>query len=215
MHTAIRQEDGSLIQNGEYDAIKTSSRTVAQSLVDMKVTGRDAGRPKTKQFFKKFCQAEWSGAITRLEELQPLLRLCASHWKAEHVLGGTLQSMLSSDSRESSSVPSAKGHKRVAEDASSKSSKKPRHDDTTTNALRNLHAGNSTPNAPTTGGSLATSKLHTTPGTDALSTATFSRKPLSTSGLGVVEQLSSKPQAIDPSYDNLISELVYWSKLHC
>lgn len=39
----------------------------------------------------------WTSAVLRLEEEQPLLKLCASNWKAEHTLGNSIQAILSKE----------------------------------------------------------------------------------------------------------------------
>lgn len=208
MHTAIRHDDGALISDGVYDAIKRSSRTVAHSLVELELKGRNAGRPKTKQLYKQFFHEEWSAAITRLEELQPLLQLCAAHWKSEHVLGASLTAMQASNPRlvggaSDATTSSTIGHKRAATDSNSSAAKKPRQDEVVDKALRNLHKTPTTDPKPTT----------STQTTAALGTAKFSRKQAPAPALEpnaygvpieVIENL--KPRAVDPSCRNLIGQ---------
>lgn len=213
MHTAIRNTDGTLITNGVYDAIKMSSRIVAQALVAVELKGRNVGRAKTKQLFKQFFDVEWSEAITQLEELQPILQLCASHWKAEHVLGASLTSIQANNSRGGNSSVSVKGRKRAAEDGTHMVAKKPRQDDVTVKALRNLHSVAPAAVDEPTALSLPAPQ-RTAFRTSPLDSTTFLRRPApmasetsadnSVTGLDV-----AKPQAVDPSYRNLISKCRY------
>jgi hypothetical protein len=41
-------------------------------------------------YYRTYYPREWMAAILKLEQEQPLLALCADHWKAEHVLGAIL-----------------------------------------------------------------------------------------------------------------------------
>lgn len=217
MQSAIRNADGTLISDGVWDAIKLSSRHVAHSLLSIDLKGRNANRSKTKQLFKSFFNAEWNEALTQLEQMQPLLRLCAAHWKADHVLGNTLVSMTSA---QSSTRTSTKRH--AQEIQTPASSKKPRKDEITANALRNMHVRNG--NTPLDSGIASTSEAVTAKpspflprGGSTLGTASFSRQLDEGSAPGSV-QLSgiassatalnvlamSQPPAVDPSCSNLI-----------
>lgn len=197
MLSAIRNEDGTLITDGVYDAIKASSRTVADSLLSITFKTTDRGRNKTKNLFKSQYALEWSDAITRLEHLQPLLRLCASHWKAEHVLSASLASATTRTDTGTSNtaVTSTKSRKRLAEDNPlslvTGANKKVRQDDVTNRALRNLHAENVHP--PTLQRS-------------ALATAAFSRRPKA-SETEALQPRNEDVEAVDYSYSNLLREL--------
>lgn len=219
MNTAVRNPDGSSITDGVWDAIKSSSRQVAQSLLSMIPTGREAHRSQTKKFFKTSYSNEWSQCITHIEQLQPLLQLCASHWKAEHVLGGTLASIVQS-----------KSTKRRAEADENTATKKPRQDLITANAIRGMHerngkAGNtinvlSTPvgpplNTPDALLNTPDTPLNTPEDESALGVATFTRKPVSkpksaatnsklnNTAASATSANSSKPSPVDSSYENL------------
>ncbi|KAF7965365.1 hypothetical protein HWV62_44117 [Athelia sp. TMB] len=109
MNTAIRNTDGSLITAGVWDVIKLSSRQVAQSLLGMKFSAHETSRSKTKSFFKSFYPTQWTQSITQLEQLQPLLQLCASNWKANHVLGGTLAAIVQSKNKHGIEEAEARG----------------------------------------------------------------------------------------------------------
>ena len=93
MEKAIRHEDGMLISAGEWRAIKANARAIANR--DLLPLPIPRGTPlsmkkKTKTFFTKYFFKHWTDAVLRLEEQEPLLTLCAAHWKAEHVLNTIL-----------------------------------------------------------------------------------------------------------------------------
>jgi len=92
MEWAVRHLDGSLITSNEWTAIKASARLIKAQLL-LLGPPRDQctqSRRKTKAYFRKYFPKEWEAALLKLEMQQPLLRLCGSYWKAEHVLGNTL-----------------------------------------------------------------------------------------------------------------------------
>jgi hypothetical protein len=92
MERAVRHPDGSLITSNEWAAIKASARLIKAELLllDPPRDQRTHSRRKAKAYFRKYFPKEWEAALLKLEMQQPLLHLCASHWKAEHVLGNTL-----------------------------------------------------------------------------------------------------------------------------
>jgi hypothetical protein len=92
MEQAIRHEDGTMISLGEWAAIKATARFVKMELLALPDPRdrRAKGQKKTKIYFRSFYQTEWEAAIQKMESQQPLLALCAAHWKADHVLGNTL-----------------------------------------------------------------------------------------------------------------------------
>lgn len=91
----IRHEDGTLITTAEYDAIKTSGHNVISNHLANLPEPRDKlakGKARSKTWYASWYRKEWLAAILDFESQQPLLRLCSSHWKAEHILGGLLLS---------------------------------------------------------------------------------------------------------------------------
>lgn len=91
MERAIRHSDGTMITSGEWAAIKATARLIKVDLLELPpLRGRQAKEKKTKTYFRSYYRKEWSAAIEKMESQQPLLALCAAHWKAEHVLGSTL-----------------------------------------------------------------------------------------------------------------------------
>jgi len=47
-------------------------------------------KKKTKTFFTKYYLKHWTDTVLKLEEQEPLLALCAAHWKAKHILNTIL-----------------------------------------------------------------------------------------------------------------------------
>ncbi|KAM6499838.1 hypothetical protein JOM56_005346 [Amanita muscaria] len=73
MRFGIRHEDGSLLNDEEWQAVKSS-----------------VGKKQMMSYFKSFHRDAWYKAIEQLEEQQPLLKLCAEHYKAEKTLNQIL-----------------------------------------------------------------------------------------------------------------------------
>jgi hypothetical protein len=92
MLEAIRHQDGRMISSAEYSAIRGSASMIKRELLLLpKPRDRRAqGRRKTKAYFRTWHPEEWQKALRKLEGQQPLLALCAAHWKADHVIGAAL-----------------------------------------------------------------------------------------------------------------------------
>ena len=101
MDRAVRHPDGSTITDSEWSAIKVSARRIVNELSQLPDSNRQAKMRKTKSFYRSQHPKEWTNAIARLEAEQPLLRLCSSNWKADHVLGNAIQANLSRESNAS------------------------------------------------------------------------------------------------------------------
>jgi hypothetical protein len=65
-------------------------------------TVRAKNRAKTKTY-RTYFPREWDAALAKMERPQPLLSLCAAHWKADHVLGNALLSKAPRSSKDHSS----------------------------------------------------------------------------------------------------------------
>ena len=93
MEKAIQHKDNTLINAGEWPAIKANARAIAnRDLLPLPIP-RDVPlsmKKKTKTFFTKYHFKHWTDAVLKLEEQEPLLTLCATHWKAEHILNAIL-----------------------------------------------------------------------------------------------------------------------------
>ncbi|KAF8816024.1 hypothetical protein BYT27DRAFT_7027805, partial [Phlegmacium glaucopus] len=95
MDRAIRHPDGTMISDSEWSAIKASARRIANELSALPDhihgSSRQARMRKTKMYYQTHYAKDWASALLRLEAEQPLLKLCASNWKADHVLGNSIQ----------------------------------------------------------------------------------------------------------------------------
>ena len=121
MERAIRHNDGAMITASEWAAIKATARMVKADLLSLPPSRdrRANDRTKTKSYFRTYFRKQWDAAVARMESLQPLLALCASHWKAEHVLGNTLLVKMAVESADDGSDSSVE-----QDDKSAKSPKK-------------------------------------------------------------------------------------------
>jgi hypothetical protein len=92
MEQAVRHSDGTMITSGEWTAIKATARMIKADLLALPPPRdkRAKDRPKTKTYYRSFFSKDWDAALERMEQHQPLLALCAAHWKADHILGNTL-----------------------------------------------------------------------------------------------------------------------------
>jgi hypothetical protein len=92
MERAIRHSDGTMITSSEWAAIRATARMIKMDLLSLPPS-RDRlakNRTRSKTYFRTYFRKEWDAAVAKMESVLPLLALCASHWKAEHVLGNTL-----------------------------------------------------------------------------------------------------------------------------
>ncbi|RDB18065.1 hypothetical protein Hypma_000932 [Hypsizygus marmoreus] len=92
MEKCIRHADGQTISSAEYQAIKNTARMVKHDLLHLPVIKDAKLVPGLKKYYLEYYRPQWNQAIARLESQQPLLSLCASHWKAEHVMSTALRS---------------------------------------------------------------------------------------------------------------------------
>jgi hypothetical protein len=92
MDRAIHHPDGSMVCDVEWNAIKASARLIVHKLASLPQAESNciAKVQKTKVFYRSQYPRQWQTAIQQLEDQQPLLKLCASNWKADHVLGNAL-----------------------------------------------------------------------------------------------------------------------------
>jgi hypothetical protein len=102
MERVVRQPDGTMITDSEWSAIKSSARRIANELAGLPDSSRKVKMRRTKMYYRTYHTKEWTSAIIRLEAEQPLLTLCASNWKAEHVLGNSIQAILTRESNANS-----------------------------------------------------------------------------------------------------------------
>ncbi|EDQ98530.1 uncharacterized protein LACBIDRAFT_335876 [Laccaria bicolor S238N-H82] len=80
--------------------IKANARAIAnRDLLPLPIP-RDTPilmKKKTKTFFTKYHLKQWTDTVHKLKEQEPLLALCAAHWKAEHVLNTILTGITESN----------------------------------------------------------------------------------------------------------------------
>lgn len=98
MDRAVRHPDGTMISDSEWSAIKASARRIANELSALSDSSRQARMRKTKMYYRTHHAKEWTRAIIRLEAEQPYLKLCSSNWKADHILGNSIQAILAKES---------------------------------------------------------------------------------------------------------------------
>ncbi|KAI0062595.1 hypothetical protein BV25DRAFT_1838394 [Artomyces pyxidatus] len=91
MNRAIRHADGTMITPGEYSAIRASARKYKTFLLALATPRGLEKAKKTMTYFRNHHAAEWQRVVRELEAEQPLLALCASNWKSEHILCSVLQ----------------------------------------------------------------------------------------------------------------------------
>ena len=108
MDRAVRHPDGTMISDSEWSAIKASARRIANELGALPDTARQARMRRTKMYYRTHHARDWTAAILRLETEQPLLSYCSSNWKADHVLGNSIQAMVTKETRRSKNNPKSK-----------------------------------------------------------------------------------------------------------
>jgi hypothetical protein len=95
MASALRHENGDVVGTSLYKAIRASGKLLVENVL-FKGIPKDITfqtHRRTKRFFMDNYKDTWDKVIHQYEVEQPLLRLCAGHWKAEHMLGWILTNM--------------------------------------------------------------------------------------------------------------------------
>jgi hypothetical protein len=89
MDRVIRLKDSRQISA---QAIKASARMLKYELRQLPppLDQQAHNQAKMKVFYKQYHPKEWTHIILQLEDDQPLLKLCSSHWKAEYVMNNCL-----------------------------------------------------------------------------------------------------------------------------
>jgi hypothetical protein len=91
MRFGIRHEDGTLLNEDDWQVVKASARKVISLiLLPLPFLPKMVDKNPTMSYFRSFHRDAWYKAIEQLEEQQPLLRLCAEHYKAQTMLSQTL-----------------------------------------------------------------------------------------------------------------------------
>lgn len=91
MRMALRNKDGSNIEQSVYDLIRSSAVSIVNTiLLPLKPNNFPKGG-KLARYFQLNNMPEWTNAVLQLEKLHPLVALCAEHWKAKHILQAVLR----------------------------------------------------------------------------------------------------------------------------
>ena len=95
IHQLCRKADGTVVDEIAYSNIRASGRhVIAYMLMPCAAKYQDPNPEKPEQhnktFFKAHFQDAWLESLLQLEVLQPILGLCAEHYKAEFVLQSVL-----------------------------------------------------------------------------------------------------------------------------
>ena len=92
MEQAVHHLDGTMIMSGEWIAIKVTARMIKANLLALPPPRDKQARDrlKTKTYYQSFFSKDWDAVLVKMEQHQPLLALCAAHWKADHILSNTL-----------------------------------------------------------------------------------------------------------------------------
>jgi hypothetical protein len=92
MRRAVRHENGDLLTDLEWKAIRQSAALIARThFMSLDRSGFGAaGRSRKKAYYKRYFNDVWIRAIRELERVAPLLSLCAGTWKADMTLGSVI-----------------------------------------------------------------------------------------------------------------------------
>ena len=99
MEKCIRNADGTRIHKREWRAIMAAAGAIVDRQLRPLAPPKEGQGLAPRTFYRKHCARAWFSAIATLEVEQPILGLCAGHWKAEHTLGQILDNKRSGDAR--------------------------------------------------------------------------------------------------------------------
>ena len=73
-----------MISTSKWMAIKATAHMVKADLLSLPPPQDQCAKDQTKPkaYFQTYHRKEWDAAVEKMEVHQPLLALCASHWKA-------------------------------------------------------------------------------------------------------------------------------------
>lgn len=90
MELCIRRDDGSVITSAEYSTLQgVVRRIIAVNLTPLSIPKDPAAAStqRTRRWYRKWYPQNYQELLTRLEEAEPLLALCAGSWKADQLVG--------------------------------------------------------------------------------------------------------------------------------
>jgi len=121
MEKALRDEDGKLLTLEAYSRVKSTVRGVAAQLLALPpipVPGqKEAPTSHTKRYFMATYPREWANVLGMIGYMEPVVRLCSAHWKAEHLVSQHLRNINKPDDDEDG----ARKRRRVASQSSGQS----------------------------------------------------------------------------------------------
>jgi hypothetical protein len=91
MKIALRNRDGSTIEQGIYQLICGSARLIAKSILLPLKPANFAKGASLATHLQTNNPTQWTAAVLQLEKQHPLVGLCAEHWKAKHLLQAVLR----------------------------------------------------------------------------------------------------------------------------
>ena len=92
LHKIIWHPNGTMITNLAVKAITSRARPIVNKIL-AQVPSHIQHKKIGKVYFWTTYPTEWDAGCQELESTQPLLKLCAGHWKAEFVLAQVIKSM--------------------------------------------------------------------------------------------------------------------------
>lgn len=102
MELCIRDRKGRRISASAYRGVRTTARMlIYRDLFNLPAPDDPAARKmkKTRTFYQRYYPEQYRALLTKLEEHEPLLTLCATQWKANHVVGQCLQGITEKDAK--------------------------------------------------------------------------------------------------------------------
>ncbi|PPQ97715.1 hypothetical protein CVT26_001905 [Gymnopilus dilepis] len=96
MNKCVRDVEGNPIPSSVYGAITGTAKLLITEILSKLPVPSDPSAQETsklKTYYKKYYPKEYREVVLRLEDSHELLRLCAPHWKADHVVQSVLTAM--------------------------------------------------------------------------------------------------------------------------
>lgn len=90
MEKAIRTTEGIPITHIEYKAVRRAAQNVVGVYLKKFISGGEVSKKRMMATIRQDHAYWWEQACLALEYAQPLVKLCAGHWKAEHILKNSL-----------------------------------------------------------------------------------------------------------------------------
>ncbi|PPQ85306.1 hypothetical protein CVT26_001343, partial [Gymnopilus dilepis] len=96
MNKCIRDVEGNPIPSSVYGAITGTAKMLITEILSKLPVPSDPSAQETsklKTYYKKYYPKEYREVVLQLDDSHELLRLCAPHWKADHVVQSVLTAM--------------------------------------------------------------------------------------------------------------------------